>query len=313
MRIPDGPIPFAVVTWNLHDGAGDLDHFVDELESGRLLGQRPVDYVLLLQEAVDGELDAVTAEHKLSTFHVPVFAGSSRRGNAILSTRPLESPHALDLPEERQHRVAAAARIALGGHTLFLVSAHLENRLDLLRGGPFGDRARDRQAEALVEALPPAAPGIVGGDMNTMLGPEEPALRRLRERFADTPREPSRPTFRGRLVLDHLFFDLPDGWRATRDVVPDRYGSDHHPVVGVIEVRGGGSYVGAGFSRPIHLGHLKVAPTYYSRLIRIEAAIAVRLTRSAFADVPKTATSSDTLGPKFNPTPADGSQRSRRR
>jgi endonuclease/exonuclease/phosphatase family metal-dependent hydrolase len=176
----------------------------------------------------------VTAAHKLSSFHVPVFVGSSRRGNAILSSRPLVDPHALDLPEERQHRVAAAARIELHGQTMFLVSAHLENRLDLLRGGPFGDRARGRQADALVDALPADASGIVGGDMNTMLGLDEPALRRLRERFVDTPREPSRPTFRGRLVLDHLFFDLPAGWRATRDVVSDRYGSDHHPVIGVV-------------------------------------------------------------------------------
>jgi endonuclease/exonuclease/phosphatase family metal-dependent hydrolase len=178
----------------------------------------------------------VVAAHKLSSFHVPVFAGSSRRGNAILSTLPLRRPHALDLPEERQHRVAAAAHIDLGGQAMFLVSAHLENRLQLLRGGPFGDRARRRQADALVEALPTNAHGIVGGDMNTMLGPEEPALRRFRERFADTPPEPSRPTFRGRLVLDHLFFDLPDGWRATRDIVSKRYGSDHHPVVGVVRM-----------------------------------------------------------------------------
>jgi endonuclease/exonuclease/phosphatase family metal-dependent hydrolase len=178
----------------------------------------------------------VAAAHKLSAFHVPVFAGSTPRGNAILSTRPLEQPFALDLPEERQHRVAAAARIELGGRTMFVVSAHLENRLDLLRGGPFGDRARGRQAEALIEALPAGAHGIVGGDMNTMLGPEEPALLRLLERFADTPREPLRPTFRGRLVLDHLFFDLPEGWHATRHVVSNRYGSDHHPVIGVIRL-----------------------------------------------------------------------------
>jgi hypothetical protein len=42
------------------------------------------------------------------------------------------------------------------------------------------------------------------------------------------------PTFRDRLVLDHLFFDLPDGWRAERRVVADRYRSDHHPVLGLL-------------------------------------------------------------------------------
>jgi hypothetical protein len=42
------------------------------------------------------------------------------------------------------------------------------------------------------------------------------------------------PTFRGRLTLDHPFFDLPEGWRAHRTVAADRYGSDHYPVVGLI-------------------------------------------------------------------------------
>jgi endonuclease/exonuclease/phosphatase (EEP) superfamily protein YafD len=54
------------------------------------------------------------------------------------------------------------------------------------------------------------------------------------QRFRDTPRDPPQPTFHDRLVLDHLFFDLPDGWTVTRRVLKDAYGSDHHPVVAVI-------------------------------------------------------------------------------
>jgi endonuclease/exonuclease/phosphatase (EEP) superfamily protein YafD len=56
-------------------------------------------------------------------------------------------------------------------------------------------------------------------------------------RFSDTPAGPSKPTFRDRLVLDHLFFDLPEGWTATRQVLPNRYGSDHHPVLGLVYLR----------------------------------------------------------------------------
>jgi len=85
---------------------------------------------------------------------------------------------------------------------------------------------------ALIAALPPG-PGIVGRDMNTILGPHDPAWRTLLARYPDTPARPG-PTFRERLVLDHLFFDLPDGWRATRTVLTDRYWSDHRPVLGVI-------------------------------------------------------------------------------
>ena len=53
-------------------------------------------------------------------------------------------------------------------------------------------------------------------------------------RFGDTPRDRSEPTFSNRLVLDHLLFDLPDSWQAARQVVTERYGSDHNPVLGVI-------------------------------------------------------------------------------
>jgi endonuclease/exonuclease/phosphatase (EEP) superfamily protein YafD len=56
----------------------------------------------------------------------------------------------------------------------------------------------------------------------------------LAKRFDDTPADRARPTVRDRLVLDHLFFDVPDGWTVTRRVVPERYGSDHHPVIGLV-------------------------------------------------------------------------------
>ena len=242
----------AAVTWNLHEGRGNLPALLDDLTAGRLSGAPVRDYVVLLQEAVvrsvrlqpdqgdsrQPDLEALARERGLHVFHVPVFAGQElARGTAILSTLPLDDTRSIDLPRERQHRVTAAATITVAGQRLFVVSAHLENRLALLRGGLFGDRARGRQAEALVGALPDRAPGIVGGDMNTMLGPGEPALRVLSERFPDTPAERSPPTFRDRLVLDHLFFDLPDGWTATRRVAPGLYGSDHHPVIGLIASR----------------------------------------------------------------------------
>jgi endonuclease/exonuclease/phosphatase family metal-dependent hydrolase len=235
------PVLLAAVTWNLHERSGDLTRLLDDLEAGRLTGIAVRDYVVLLQEAVVGgvrrqpDVETIARGRNLHVFHVPVFSGDDpARGTAILSTLPLDETRAIDLPQERQHRVSAAATNTVAGQRLFVVSVHLENRLAVLRGGPFGDRARGRQAEALISELPPVAPGIVGGDMNTMLGPGEPAWRVLAKRFDDTPADRSRPTFRDRLVLDHLFFDLPDGWTVTRRVVPERYGSDHHPVIGLV-------------------------------------------------------------------------------
>jgi hypothetical protein len=36
----------------------------------------------------------------------------------------------------------------------------------------------------------------------------------------------------GFVRVDHLFFRLPDGWRAEAGVMDDGWGSDHRPVLG---------------------------------------------------------------------------------
>ena len=235
---PTGPILLAVVTWNTHGDRGDLPRLLDDLAGGRLTGPAARDYVLLLQETPEGgdrDVTATAAARGLSAYFSAVRRGPLRAtGNAILSTRPLMDARVIDLPRERQPRAAAIATIQLRDETLFVISTHLENRLGWLRG-LFGDRARGRQADALLREIPPQQQGILGGDMNTMLGPTEPAWQALLKRFPDTPPRPE-PTFRDRLVLDHLFLDLPAGWAATRRVVEERYGSDHHPVLGVIRL-----------------------------------------------------------------------------
>jgi endonuclease/exonuclease/phosphatase family metal-dependent hydrolase len=234
------PVVLAVVSWNMNAGRGDLPRLVDDLSSGALTGTLARDYVVLLQEVVEpGVTDLVSfaRERSLSMFFVPVRTHRQRTtGNAILSTSPLGDRRGIELPRERQSRGAAAAGITVAGEHLFVVSTHLENRVGLLRGALFSDHARGRQAAALLRALPDDRYGIAGGDFNTWLGHSEPAWRAFAERFPDTPSDGFEPTFRDRLVLDHVFFHLPPGWQAHRWVSADRYGSDHHPVVGTIAV-----------------------------------------------------------------------------
>lgn len=232
----------------MHAGRGDLARFRYDLASGVLTGGVPADYILLLQEDVE-PLDAARGRHSardiatangLSFFFAPV-RGDARHmsGNAILSTRPLLEPRIVSLERERQPRSAAAATIRLDAASLFVVNVHLENRLAWWRL-LFSDTARGKQTTALLGELPSQGDGILGGDLNTWLGPREPAWRLMLRRFPDTPRDPLQPTFHDRLVLDHLFFDLPDGWTATRRVLKDAYGSDHHPVVATITETGHG-------------------------------------------------------------------------
>ena len=237
---PRTPAPgLAIVTWNMNAGRGDLPALVADLVAGRLTTGAPHAVILLLQEAVDMEGDPAptigrVASLKLASIFSPVREFNGRvRGNAILASIPLASPQVIPLPRERQPRAAVAASVSVGGQPLFVVSAHLENRVSWLRGGLFSDGARARQARALINALPAGTHGIVGGDMNTWLGPAEPAWKLLLTRFPDTPIAPRPPaTFHDRLVLDHLFFDLPSNWRVSRRVLANAYGSDHHPVLG---------------------------------------------------------------------------------
>jgi len=160
--------------------------------------------------------------------------GGQARGNAILSSLPILHPRTIPLPRERQPRAAAAASVDVAGRRLFVVSTHLENRAGWWTLGLFSDAARRRQVDVLLQVLPPGGPAILGGDFNTWLGPKEPAWQALVLRFGETPGVARTPTFGNRLILDHLFFDLPDDWRVASRVVPDAYGSDHHPVVAMV-------------------------------------------------------------------------------
>ena len=235
---PSTPAVLAVVTWNMHGGRGDLPRLVRDLASGAVTGAPLRDYVLLLQEAIEGgrhDVLALARSTGLSATFVPVRTSARRTsGNAILSTRQLLNVHGISLPQQRQPRGAIAAAIVIDRQRLFLVDAHFENRGRGITGPFVSDAARTRQARALLEELPAREPGILGGDLNTWLGPNERAWRLLAGRFDDTPRQQAGPTFRNRLTLDHLFFDLPDGWRASTRVLGDDYGSDHHPVLGLI-------------------------------------------------------------------------------
>ena len=235
----------------MHAGRGDLGRLRYDLASGILTDGVPADYILLLQEDVESldsgrgrPLDAargrprdsarvVAESNGLAYFFTPV-RGDDRRmsGNAIVSTRPLLDPHSVTLEQERQPRGAAAATIRFDAGNVFVVNVHMENRLAWWRL-LFSDTARRRQAAALLRELPQGN-GILGGDLNTWMGPDEAAWRLMLQRFPDTPRDPLQPTFHDRLVLDHLFFDLPDGWTAARRVLKDAYGSDHHPVVATV-------------------------------------------------------------------------------
>jgi endonuclease/exonuclease/phosphatase family metal-dependent hydrolase len=164
------------------------------------------------------------------------------RGNAVLTTQPLSDVRAFELPFERQRRVVIGARVAGTTPdglpwTLRVMNAHLENRAGRRRLWLRSAAARRRQAEALAHSLPHDVPLVLGGDLNTWLGPLESALRILRGAVGVADESRTCPACDRPRGLDHVLVRLPPGWTVAIRTADDRFGSDHHPVIAVLTIQ----------------------------------------------------------------------------
>lgn len=269
---PSSSNKLIVVNWNMHVGGGDFHRLFSDV---RRQAGSAVPVVFLLQEAYrsgpevptvldreatfaslirglrkDGrreEIESVASSLGLHAYYIPSMrnggplTSDEDRGNAILSTVPLGDLAAIELPFERQRRVAVAATVR--GTTeagrpwhVRVVSAHLDNTVGARRlwiAG--GESARTRQARGLLAALRDQTPLVLGADLNTWFGFSDRAYEETANAFPQTRVNDRRATFRGMLRLDHLFFRLEDGWRATFRRADDRYDSDHYPLIGTID------------------------------------------------------------------------------
>jgi hypothetical protein len=130
------------------------------------------------------------------------------------------------------------ARANGGRVAVRITSAHLDSTAGAGRLWIFASGVRAAQARALVEALDIAPFAVVGADLNTWSeGRQEPAFRALLSAFRDTPEPRRQSTFRIGWQLDALFYRLPQPWSAETRRVDQRFGSDHHPLVGRIGLR----------------------------------------------------------------------------
>ena len=197
-------------------------------------------------------IDEVARRTALHLYYVPSMrnggsaADAEDRGNAILATFPLLNLTAVELPFERERRVAISADIA-GTTTagtpwrIRLVNLHLDARSSWRHFYRSLGAGRVRQMQWLLEALrDDDAPAVLGGDFNSWVGgADESAVRMLREwRFVPGPllRESTwilPPHLRG---LDHVLYRLPSGAVAHTREVEDAYGSDHRPLLGWVQL-----------------------------------------------------------------------------
>lgn len=263
-----------IATWNVHAGNGDVEAFLEWLARASQT-RGPYGLVLLLQEIMRASVEvpenyparmrppgairapstrqgveAIAARLRMHVAYVPamrngrMFLSDARedRGNAILSTFPLEDVLAIELPFGRQRHVAVAARVAVPGlPALRVLSVHLD---------PSGHRTEE--AAALARWLPQLTTGderlVMGGDLNTWSFGREEGLKTLSEVVPEekcgTAKTNSWPWkmqapfgwWRGR--LDYVFSTLPADVTRSCETIPQQFGSDHRPVVLVIPLPG---------------------------------------------------------------------------
>lgn len=257
-----------VVDWNVHVGNGNVVALIDELTADeRKAGRGEPHFVFLLQEAfrrgvdvpseiqsgvgVPGrilspvdDIEALARKLDWWMFYVPSMRNGRQsgpaaedRGNAILSSLPLEGLEAIELPFSVQRRVAVAASVhdRDRSHRFRVMTVHLDTRAPLSRGSVLGaSAARNRQAKWVAEAVGgPSGHGlplIVGGDLNSW-GVLESSVDTF-SKVAPQVDCGGNATYKLSLTLDHMFARFSSLLAPVSCRRPDnRFGSDHYPLI----------------------------------------------------------------------------------
>jgi endonuclease/exonuclease/phosphatase family metal-dependent hydrolase len=256
-----------IVNWNVHVGNGNIEALIEDLKTAELeAGRGRPNFVFLLQEAFrrgedvppavgstrsipdrvpspSSDLDALARKLDWWMFYVPSMRNGKQsglraedRGNAILSSLPLDGLEAIELPFSVQRRVALTAIVQDPHRLRFRVATlHLDTRAPLIRGSVFGAAAaRNKQARWAAEAIHRLAGDgmslIVGGDLNSYWGPMESSIDTL---TGVAPRlSCGAGTHATGLTLDHIFARFTSAIRAVScNRANDRFESDHYPLV----------------------------------------------------------------------------------
>ncbi len=251
MQIDVAESGLTVLTWNKHEDFGDLEGVLRSYagtpfialvqEVARASPTVPQDFPATFRvpkrigphQTIHRDIVTIARDFNLSFVYLPSmpngFGSGEDRGNAILSTLPISNVVGIELPLGSQRRVAIMATLTAIKDglpwRLRVINLHLDNRAH-----------RWSQASAVIDFLSRQnlldLPIIVGGDLNTSFGVRDKATRIINNVVPRIRECGNEGTFRlFGLQLDHLFTTLPNNVQSDCSVSPNRFGSDHYPVV----------------------------------------------------------------------------------
>ncbi len=228
------PDSFTVVSYNIQYGE-DIDLALADIQSEPRL--RSAD-VFLLQEMDPEGTETLARALNLHYVYFPASVHPHHArlfGNAVLSRWPI-THHSVSIlphghPFSGHRRIAVAADLDVGGHTLRVVSVHTATVVT-------AQDLRLEQARAALDSLAAVdGPVVIGGDFNTIADFEHTLVRRLfrRSGFLQA-RLPTGPTVKWglrkvlglELVLDHIFFHNLQLRRT--GIAQQAIASDHLPI-----------------------------------------------------------------------------------
>lgn len=231
-----------VMSYNIHHANPPSRPGVIDLDAiARVIREQNPDLVALQEVDVNtsrsGNINQAAAlAEKLGMnffFARAIDFGGGEYGVAILSKYPLSEMNLVPLPEdaapEAEDRVLATANLTLpGGITIRFGSTHLDVQ-------NAANRLQQVQAINSIAARE-QLPFILAGDFNDL--PESEAIAELDKAFTRTCQSDCAPTIPVDVptrAIDFITFSKASGFKVvSQQVIPERYASDHLPVVATL-------------------------------------------------------------------------------
>jgi endonuclease/exonuclease/phosphatase family metal-dependent hydrolase len=235
----DKPVTLRVLCYNIHHGEGtdgkvDLPRLAKVIAAAKpdLVALQEVDNKTRRTGGVDQTAELARLTGLTGKFGKAIDYEGGEYGQAVLSRFPIDDlkVHLLPGTPDRERRIAAQARVTVGGREVSFVTTHLHHQNAAFR----------EQQAAELNALFGGAdrPVILAGDLNA--NPDSKPLEILAGKWANATAGPALFTFpagKPAKQIDYVLYRPADRFKTVEaKVIEEPVASDHRPVLAVLEL-----------------------------------------------------------------------------